>query len=68
MDSQQSRLTIRFVTGVDSEGENTVTTKSFNNVVGNASDSVLIEIVHALVSLQIHPLDGAIRNNSYTLI
>lgn len=66
--SQQSRVTMTFITGMNENGQNTTRTKTLNNVKGTAADEQLVELVTALAVLQELPLADATRNNSYSLM
>ncbi len=66
--SQQSRVSMIFITGMNEDGENTTRTKTLNNVKGMATDEALVELVTALAVLQEYPLADAMRNNSYSII
>lgn len=65
--SQQSRLSMIFITGSEN-GKNTTSTKTLNNVKGTATDEALVELVTALTTLQQFPLADAIRNNNYSIM
>ncbi|KGA96810.1 hypothetical protein AJ85_20970 [Alkalihalobacillus alcalophilus ATCC 27647 = CGMCC 1.3604] len=68
MENQNSRLTITFIVGSDPYGDPVFTTKSFQNVKGEAADVDLVQFVQSFVSLQSLELDSATRTNQYGLI
>lgn len=62
-----SRLVIVFETGVDSKGEPTFKTKSFNNIKTDATDAQLLAAAEALTPLQGWISNKVERNNVYSL-
>ncbi|WP_413380212.1 DUF1659 domain-containing protein [Alkalihalobacillus sp. 1P02AB] len=68
MENQNSRLAMTFIIGTDSYGDTVFTTKSFQNVKGEAADVDLVQFVQSFVSLQSLELDSATRTNQYGII
>ncbi|WP_157796480.1 DUF1659 domain-containing protein [Bacillus sp. FJAT-45037] len=66
--TQQSRLTMQFIVGLDMYGEEITRDKRFSNIKGSATDAALETVALTLTSLQKHNLLQVVRINNYTLI
>lgn len=62
-----SRLTITFDAGVDTEGKPVYKRKNFNNIKTSATHDQLFEMVQALAPLQQYPVSQIERSNSFDL-
>ncbi|MFK3937711.1 DUF1659 domain-containing protein [Alkalihalobacillus sp. NPDC078783] len=65
--NQRTRLILQFVIGRGNDGKDLLTSKSFQNIDGEASDEAMTTTAHALVSLQQYPLLTVSRQNTYIL-
>jgi len=63
-----SKVRIRFITGVDTEGNDVYKTKTYSNIKGNASDEDVNEIVKDIVGLQRYAKAAVIRVDERELL
>ena len=67
MNNQRTRLVLQFHLGQDEDGKEIFTSKSFQNIHGEASDAGLASVAEALISLQQHQIYSISRQNTYVL-
>ncbi|WP_185971001.1 DUF1659 domain-containing protein [Alkalicoccobacillus porphyridii] len=67
MNDQRTRLVLQFHVGQDDEGKELFSTKSYQNILGEASDSALTAVAEALISLQEFQIYSISRQNTYVL-
>lgn len=60
-----SRLSLAFHAGFDTDGKEIFKTKNFSNVDITATGTQLMTTAEALASLQQHTLEGVTRSNVY---
>ncbi len=66
--SSPSRLQLRLVVGVDTEGEDIYRLRSFGNIKHDAGDADLLAIAAALGALQVHPVEAIRRIDQADLV
>jgi Protein of unknown function (DUF1659) len=63
-----TKLLVSYETGMNEKGEPIFKTKTYSNVIEEATADQLHQVAQALASLSIHPLSGVKRNDLFELI
>ncbi|MDQ0205623.1 DUF1659 domain-containing protein [Alkalicoccobacillus murimartini] len=67
MNNQRTRLVLQFHVGQDENGKDLISSKSFQNIAGDASDLSLTTVAEGLISLQQHQVFSISRQNTYQI-
>ena len=66
--NQSSRVRLRFVEGVDGEGKEKLSTKSYSNVRNPVTDEDLYAVAVDMAGLQEKPLKAVIRTDEKEIV